>query len=284
MEQVAAVFRLRDHVAKRFDVALVFCVAAFQNFREPHGGIDRRDDAARYVDFTEIFRHHAPATVCWGGCLVAWVGSQGVNDRERQAAYRHLKTEIPFIVPLIEATGELALPKPRKISVAESLVHIVAGQMLSRIAAQTIINRLGEATQRLGLKQLYELDDRALRACGLSARKAKTIAAIRDLANEEGQRLEEWRLLEWVELRREVSSIWGLGDWSAGVLAIFDFAMPNVFPLGDGSLVRAMRAIEKQYMVEGTQFPHERGEPYGSYLAITLWAALDNGHLASALR
>jgi len=207
-----------------------------------------------------------------------------VNDRERQAAYRHLKTEIPFIVPLIEATGELALPKPRKISVAESLVHIVAGQMLSRIAAQTIINRLGEATQRLGLKQLYELDDRALRACGLSARKAKTIAAIRDLANEEGQRLEEWRLLEWVELRREVSSIWGLGDWSAGVLAIFDFAMPNVFPLGDGSLVRAMRAIEKQYMVEGTQFPHERGEPYGSYLAITLWAALDNGHLASALR
>lgn len=186
---------------------------------------------------------------------------------------------MPFMVPLIERTGSLPLPAPESEPVAASLVRIVAGQMLSRTAAQTILGRMAAAATRAGLDQLYLLDESELRSCGLSGRKAKTIGAIRNLAENQPDRLELWRTLEWVDLRREVSSIWGLSDWSAGVLAIFDFALPDVFPLGDGSLVRAMRLIERLYMDDGNEFPHAAGSPYGSYLAVTLWAALDNGHL-----
>lgn len=180
---------------------------------------------------------------------------------------------------LIERTGEQALPAPTRTTVAASLVHIAAGQMLSRLAAQTILGRMTAALERQGLDHLYHLDAETLRSCGLSGRKARTVKAIADLADKEGARLEGWRTLAWEDLRREVGSVWGLGDWSAGVLAIFDFGLPDVFPLGDGSLVRAMRLIEQRHMDLGETFPHERASPYGSYLAVTLWAALDDGHL-----
>lgn len=202
-----------------------------------------------------------------------------MNAHERLAAYQHLTARFPFMTHLIVATGKVPLPAATKTPVATSLVRIVVGQMLSRSAAQTILKRMVIAAEHSGVEQLYHLTNKDLRTCGLSDRKARTVAGIRDLAENEYQRLESWRELGWHNLRQEVSSVWGLSDWSAGMLAIFDFALPDVFPLGDGSLVRAMRLIEQLHMSEGELFPHELGSPYGSYLAMTLWAALDNSHL-----
>lgn len=203
-----------------------------------------------------------------------------MSEFQRRAAYQYLRQRLPFVAPLFEHTNELPLPVPRAGSVAASLVHIVAGQMLSRAAAQTILARVATAAEQSGVEQLYHLQEEQLRACGLSRRKAKTIAAIRELSFRENARLEGWRNLAWPDLRREVSRIWGLSEWSAGMLAIFDFSLPDVFPHTDGSLMRAMRLLEGRHMNEGEVFPFERSSPYGSYLAITLWAALDNGLLS----
>jgi len=202
---------------------------------------------------------------------------------DRQEAYSHLRDRYPFLVDLIAATGEVRLPEPNGDAVACSLVRIVAGQMLSRTAAQTILARMGAAADRLGLATLYVLPEAELRACGLSGRKARTIGMIAEIMSTEPARFERWRELPFPELRREVAGIWGLSDWSASVLAIFDFAHEDVFPLSDGSIIRAIRFIEEQKMRIGEKFHHEFASPYGSYLALTLWAALDTGVL-TALR
>ena len=203
---------------------------------------------------------------------------------DRQEAYKHLRDRYPFLVSLFAATGELPLPEPSGDAVACALVRIVAGQMLSRMAAQTILGRMSAAAKRLGVATLYALPGAELRACGLSGRKARTIGMIAEIMTTKPARLERWRELSFPELRREVAGIWGLSDWSASVLAIFDFAHPDVFPLSDGSIVRAIRLLEDQHMAAGEKFQHEPASPYGSYLAITLWAALDNGILTKLPR
>lgn len=186
---------------------------------------------------------------------------------------------MPFLAPLISATGELPLPSPTNNTVADSAVRIVVGQMLSRLAAQTILDRMNARAEEKQVLHLYQLDDADLRRCGLSGRKTRTVKTISELATKENHRLESWRRLSWPELRQEVSSVWGLGEWSAAMLAIFEFGLPDVFPLSDGSLVRAMRLIEQEHLGEDVLFPHEKGSPFGSYLAITLWSCLDNGYL-----
>lgn len=205
-----------------------------------------------------------------------------MSEEQRASAYAHIRAELPALDPLIAATREVALPTMSNEPVADALVRIVAGQMLSRSAAQSILARMKGAADRSGCSALYDLPDAELRACGLSGRKAKTIALIAEMAGSEPGRLESWRGLPFNELRREVSQVWGLSDWSASVLGIFHFGQPDVFPMSDGSLVRAIRLIEQQVPKIGERLDHDAAAPFRSYLALTLWTALDNGHLATA--
>lgn len=202
-----------------------------------------------------------------------------MSEEQRASAYTHIRAELPALDPLIGATGEVALPPMSKEPVADALVRIVAGQMLSRFAAQSILGRMRAAAERVGCGPLYCLPEDELRACGLSGRKAKTIALVAEMAGAEPERLESWRSLPFDELRRDVSRVWGLSDWSASVLAIFHFGHADVFPLSDGSLVRAIRLVERQLLPAGERLSHSAASPYRSYLALTLWTGLDDGHL-----
>jgi DNA-3-methyladenine glycosylase II len=201
---------------------------------------------------------------------------------ERVRAYKHLRRELPALRNIFDLTGEVPLPPVSDEPVADALVRIVAGQMLSRSAAESILKRMRAAAERTSCGSLYYLSHAELRACGLSGRKAKTISLIAQLACEEPERLQLWRELPFEELRREVSQIWGLSDWSASILGIFHFGKPDLFPLSDGSLVRAIRLVEHQVAEIGDRLRHEAAAPFRSYLALTLWAALDHGHLAAA--
>lgn len=194
---------------------------------------------------------------------------------ERTRAYTHIRANLPPLERLIDVTGEVPVPQSDAEPVPDALVRIVAGQMLSRMAAQSIVRRMAEAAERLECGPLYRLPEEELRASGLSGRKARTIALIREIADAEPERLENWRKLPFEELATEVSGIWGLSNWSASVLGIFHFGHPDVFPLSDGSLVRAIRLVEQ----ETGPLEFDAAAPYRSYLALTLWAALDNGHL-----
>ena len=60
---------------------------------------------------------------------------------------------------------------------------------------------------------------------------------------------------------------------------IFLFGDRNVFQLSDGSLGRAIRAIERGMFGHFT-FRLETADPFGTYLSLVLWAALDRRLLA----
>jgi DNA-3-methyladenine glycosylase II len=203
-----------------------------------------------------------------------------MNSRDRSAdAHAHIRKVIPCLRPLLEAIGEVSLPAPVQEPVADSLARIVAGQMLSRSAARLIISRMEAAAERLGGCGIYSLPETELRMCGLSARKARTMGFIAELATNEPHRLEAWRTLPFESLIREVSQIWGLSDWSAAMLAIFYFGHTDVFPSTDGSIVRAIQLIRGETLGDLAHFDHRAAAPYRSYLAMTLWVALDGGYL-----
>lgn len=194
----------------------------------------------------------------------------------------HLHTAYPQISGYLEALETLPSLEPRSIPVAEALTKIVVGQMLSRKAAESIYQRLVVARDRLGLQGCWLLPDRLLRESGLSARKAKTIGELASRYQVCSDEIEAWRQLEYSELVREVSAIWGLSRWSVDMLAIFYFANPDVFPETDGSILRALALLEAR--TEGGQIEPELAQPYRSYLALSLWALLDQGILSSSSR
>lgn len=204
-----------------------------------------------------------------------WTELQELFDTNR--AYGHLCRLHPALSELIDQTGRRPLPDASDTPVPDALTRIVIGQMLSQAAASTIHERLKTCAEKEGLANLYRLNESQLRSCGLSGRKAKTIGIIANLTSQSEIDFEEWRSLPYLRLAAEVRKIWGLSDWSAAMLAIFHFQESDLFPLSDGSLQRAMTLFASNF---GEELQVELASPFRTYLAITLWAALDSGLLS----
>ncbi|TPW11131.1 MAG: 3-methyladenine DNA glycosylase, partial [Halothiobacillaceae bacterium] len=70
----------------------------------------------------------------------------------------------------------------------------------------------------------------------------------------------------------------GLSRWSASMLGIFYFAMEDIYPEIDGTIMRVQRLLQGRNI----ELNPEAVSPYRSYLALYLWKLLDEGLLLAA--
>ncbi|WP_114416162.1 DNA-3-methyladenine glycosylase family protein [Marinospirillum perlucidum] len=194
--------------------------------------------------------------------------------------FEHLLAAYPRLSNLLQKVPAFEALEPQAIPIPEAITKIVVGQMLSRTAADAIYHRLTQkrtACQQEGAWQLSEAD---LLGCGLSRRKVRTIREFADFYERDQFKVESWRNLDHEQLRAVVSEHWGLSHWSADMLAIFHFAMPDVFPENDGAIIRVRQTLEKHYLT-GPLEP-EFARPYRTSLARYMWALLDRKILSTA--
>jgi DNA-3-methyladenine glycosylase II len=156
------------------------------------------------------------------------------------------------------------------------------GQQLSTHAARAIWARLldyfgGEPPDP---QQLLASDPEALRkAVGLSRAK---VSYLRSLAEHvAGGELELDRLAELSdeEVLAELTAVRGLGIWSAQMFLMFQLERPDVLPVGDLGI---RRAVERTYNLDGLPDPAvieaiaEPWRPYRTLACRYLWLSLRN--------
>lgn len=180
----------------------------------------------------------------------------------------------PYLSNSFKILGPILWVPSTTIPIPEAVCKIVIGQMLSRQAASTIYKRARKCSENAGLNGCWQLSDSDLLACGLSKRKAQTISQFRTAYEQDPNKVEQWRHLEYQDLMESVNSHWGLSNWSADMLAIFYLGLPDVFPLGDGTIKRATRFIENN-LSKGETFSPESSSPYRTFLALHLWRCID---------
>jgi DNA-3-methyladenine glycosylase II len=185
---------------------------------------------------------------------------------------------------LIEEHGPLTVQERRRGRPEDpygALLRAIVGQQLSTKAARTIYGRLLELfggavpTPR----QLIEADPGAIRAAGLSRPK---IAYLRDLAErvEDGE-LELARLAELAdhEVSAQLVAVKGLGQWTADMFLIFHLGRPDVLPVGDLGIRRAVERLYGLSEIPGAEEITRIAEPWRphrSLASLYLWASLDN--------
>jgi DNA-3-methyladenine glycosylase II len=121
-----------------------------------------------------------------------------------------------------------------------TLARSIVGQQISVKAAQSVWARLGAELGTIAPHALIAKDVAQLRGCGLSGQKA---AYLLDL----GQRFAggaldpaRWRDLDDEAVILELTQVKGIGRWTAEMFLIFYLARPDVFPVADAGLQRAM--------------------------------------------
>ncbi len=159
-----------------------------------------------------------------------------------------------------------------------TLARSIVGQQISVKAADSVWSRLCAALPVMAPAVVLASADDTLRSCGLSARKVEYLG---DLARHfsGGQiHLNCWSSMSDAEITAELTAVRGIGVWTAEMFLIFNQLRPDVFPLDDIGL---QKAVALHYF-EGTRPPREilarygeRWRPWRSVATWYLWRSLD---------
>jgi DNA-3-methyladenine glycosylase II len=141
----------------------------------------------------------------------------------------------------IQALGQRRVARPRDHYGA--LVRAIVGQQLSTAAARAIYKRL---TDRFGGRtptpeEVLADDPGELKvAAGLSRAKVIYLRSLAEHVLDGSLKLSHMNRLSDEEVTAELVAIKGLGVWTADMFLMFHLARPDVLPVGDLGIRRAM--------------------------------------------
>ena len=220
---------------------------------------------------TEIPTTEAGPSPAVGG-VAEFPSADQTSVPEYQAAALALAGREPVIPRLLATTGLPQIARPTETPFA-ALVRAVTQQQLATAAARTIHARLvtalgGEVTP----ERLLTLPIDRLRAAGLSGRK---VESLRDLATKvlDGTVILDPRRLARQsdeEITTRLSTVKGIGKWSADIFLMFRLRRMDVWPTGDLG-VRKGYALAWHVPVPTEKQLVPLGEPYRPYRSVVAW-------------
>ena len=160
----------------------------------------------------------------------------------------------------------------------QTLARSIVGQQISVKAAQSIWNRFVECSGAMTPERVAALEPESMRACGLSGSK---VAYLHDLAAHFASgavKPRRWSRMDDEAIIEDLVRVKGIGRWSVEMFLIFHLMRPDVLPVGDLGLQRAM---ERQYN-DGKPLTkaemRDIGAPWSPWSSVAtwyLWRSLD---------
>jgi DNA-3-methyladenine glycosylase II len=204
-----------------------------------------------------------------------------VADAAAAAAEAHLRRVDPILGALIDRFH----PLPDRVPGADpygALVRAIVGQQLSTTAARAIHGRLLESFggHDPTPAQLLAADPDAMRtAAGLSRAKVVFLRSLAEKVESGELRLDRLHELDDEQVMAQLTAVKGVGTWTAHVFLMFQLGRPDVLPVGDLGI---RRAVERAYGLEdlpGTDQLTALAEPWRPYRSLAsryLWRSLEN--------
>jgi DNA-3-methyladenine glycosylase II len=183
-----------------------------------------------------------------------------------------LATRDPVLAGLIGAAGPMRIGRSTGTHFA-ALVEAIVYQQLAGAAAKAIHGRLIAALHEdLQPDALLALSDETLRAVGLSANKVRSL---RDLATKalDGTIVLSPRVLSSrsdEEVIAGLSTVRGIGPWTAQMFLIFRLRRFDVWPVGDFGVRQGYGLAWKIPMPTAREL-EPLGEPYRPYRTVVAW-------------
>ena len=193
-------------------------------------------------------------------------------------ARRALMRRDPVIATLIRQHGECGLASAQRTDPFHALLHAIIAQQLSTKAARTIEGRFsalfaGNPTPAA----VSRVSDEQLRAVGFSGQKVRYV---RDLCGRILDRSLQLHALDAMtddDVIQALTSVKGIGRWTAEMFLMFRLHRPDVLPVGDLGIVKAVQRAYKLRTLPSPERLTKIGEtwrPYRSVACWYLWASL----------
>lgn len=159
-----------------------------------------------------------------------------------------------------------------------TLARSITGQQISVKAADSVWGRVVAAAGEITPERIGNMMAEELKACGLSTGKVIYFHALANHFLENKKRMKALEKLSDEEIIAELTGIKGIGRWTVEMYLIFHLGRPDVFPVADLAVLRAIyihyNRGEKMPLAEVRKLA-ERWRPYRSVASWYLWRALD---------
>ncbi len=155
-----------------------------------------------------------------------------------------------------------------------AVVHHIIGQQISTKAQATIWQRMQETLGSVDAEHILAAGVPQLQKLGMTFRKAEYITDFaQKVQNGEfdlkgiGQKSDD-------EAIRELSSLKGIGVWTAEMILLFCMQRPDVFSYDDLAIQRGLRMLYHHRKIDRKLFAkyRRRFSPYCSVASLYLWA------------
>jgi DNA-3-methyladenine glycosylase II len=193
-------------------------------------------------------------------------------------AKRHLARSDPVLAKIIRAHPRVSLE--RRGEPFYTLARSIVGQQISVKAAQSIWNRVAALAPQMQPAEVIALRarKRRLKAAGLSDRKVEYIVDLAKHFAEGTIHPQRWPEMDDEAVIDELVQVRGIGRWTAEMFLMFNLLRPDVFPVGDLGLQKAVHLHyygDNRIPLEKLREHGEAWRPYRSVATWYLWRSLD---------
>jgi len=206
------------------------------------------------------------------GSKTAKLAVEGTNLDYWDDALLHLRGCDPILAALIDKyRGDGKAVLRANGNPFRTIVKAVTGQQISVKAADAVWKRLeAKVGGDVRPKEVSETDVEELRGVGLSMRKAEYIRGIGQAWMDSYGQI-DWKSMPEETARTKLQALRGVGPWTVDMVMMFAIGMPDILPLGDIGMIRA---IEKAY-AKGSKLKEpeikEIAKPWTPYRTVATW-------------
>ena len=193
--------------------------------------------------------------------------------------FKYGQTEIDYLKSkdkkLAEVIDEIGMIERFVITdLFSALINSIIGQQISTKAHQTIWERMQNLLTNVNPVNLLNKSDNELQSIGLSFRKVEYIKNIASKVSTNELDLMKLQGMSDNEVIIELSSLKGIGVWTAEMIMLFSMQRGNILSYGDLAIVRGLRMLYHHRAITPKLYQKylRRYSPYSSVASLYLWA------------
>ncbi|MCX6273355.1 MAG: DNA-3-methyladenine glycosylase 2 family protein [Bacteroidetes bacterium] len=152
-----------------------------------------------------------------------------------------------------------------------TLSKIILEQQVSLASANAHFIKLNSYLDEFTPLSILRLTDGEMRSCQISRQKATYLRALsRAIINGEIDP-EKFPSLSESEIRKQLTSIKGIGHWTTDIYLMFCLQAKDIFPIGDIAVITTVKELSEANTKEEIMLLAEKWKPFRSLAVYFLW-------------
>ena len=189
-----------------------------------------------------------------------------------EAELGYLRKKDKRLRQVIDRVGHI--DHPVDTDLFSSVIHHIIGQQISMKAQATIWQRMQEALGEVNAETILAAGVPKLQALGMTFRKAEYITDFAGKVHTGAFDLDAVAHMSDEDAIRALSTLKGIGVWTAEMILLFCLQRPDIFSYDDLAIQRGLRMVYHHRKIDRKLFEkyRRRFSPYCSVASLYLWA------------